>query len=120
MIKKLKSFFKKLFSKKFVHPVVNEKLSNAIDDKISKRIEKQNDLAKDYEIVLNGIVKTYVSKQYESVDTMKVAFDLSNKEWNKICKEVNGKSKLINLNKNAFKNKVEFVIKTLKDGTSKK
>lgn len=117
----MKSFFKKLFSRKFIHPVVNEKLSNAIDDKIAARVRQQQDLTREHEIVLNDIIKTYFSKKYESVDTMKVAFDLSNNKWQKICREVNGKSKLINLNKNAFKNKVEIIIKTLKEnGTNKK
>lgn len=121
MIKKIKRIFKILFSKRFVHPVVDERLSTAIDDKIEARKKAQENESAIYEAKLNEFVKTYFSKKYESVELMGVSFAETNRQWKKLCRDVNRRNKLINLNKNAFQNRVQLVINQMKqNGTENK
>lgn len=115
MLKLWKSF-KKLFSFKFVHPLVNERVDHAITDKIKAHAKKQDKEASKYQDELNSIVRTYFSRPYETRLEMEVAFQECNRTWKKLCKEVNSTNKLINLNKSAFENQVKLVIKETQNG----
>jgi len=115
MIKNIRRIFKKWFSFKFKHPAVDETLNTAINDKIASRVKLQEAETKIHTDTLNSYLKTYFSKQYESPEMMKLAFDTTNKKWLNLVREVNGTSKLINLKKDAFKNQVELVIKKIKE-----
>ena len=119
MILLIKKLLKKLFSYKFIHPIVNERLSNAIDDKRNSRIKLQNEEIKKYNDILNGYLKTYFSKTYNSADDMSFTYKLINKEWKQLCVKVNSTNKLINLNKTSFEKQVKSVINKVNE-TKKK
>ena len=115
MLKKIKSFFRKLFSKQFIHPEVNKRLSNAIDDKIARRNEDtEKEINKNTE-VLNSYLRTYFDKKYSSQSKMQVSFQTCNKQWLKHCREINSTNKLINVDKKAFEKQVKLVINKLKE-----
>lgn len=121
MLLKIKRFFKSLFSKNFIHPEINKRINTAIDDKIAGRVKAQSKETEKHTAFLNSLLRTYFSKQYDSPEMMKVSFDLCNKEWQTLVRDINSKSKLINLNKHAFSNKVKLVIKNINEnGTNKK
>ncbi|MES2592397.1 MAG: hypothetical protein V4608_10960 [Bacteroidota bacterium] len=115
MIQKIKKFLKTIFSARFTHPVVNEKLSTAIDDKLKKRVKEQGVEIDKNTLLLNSYLRTYFSKQYETPELMRHAFDVTNKEWQKHCRNINSTSKLINLDKEAFKKRVQLTIKTFNE-----
>lgn len=119
MWKSISNFFKRLFSKRFVHPIVNETLATAIDDKINRdnkqrqaNIEKHNDL-------LNQYVRTYFSRRYDNNDDMQIAFDTLNRDWKKHCRLINSTDRTINLKSNAFEERVKVVITNLKQNDRK-
>lgn len=115
MILKLRRLIKKWFSFKFKHPVVNQTLNTAIDDKIARRVKEQEAETKIHTDALNVILRTYFAKKYESPEMMKEGFDTCNKEWLTLVRKVNGTSKLINLKKDAFHNQVKLVIKKIEE-----
>lgn len=119
MLLKIKQWIKSLFSFRFVHPLINDKLSTAIDDKLSKRVRAQNDAVDHYNRILNMHLRTYFSKQYESPELMQAAFNFTNKEWHKLARDVNSTNKLINLDKEAFKKRVELTVKHFKESQTK-
>lgn len=113
---KIWKWFKSLFSfGKFVHPVVNEELSNLITDELGKRRTKQVEETEKHNEVLNGYLRTYFSTHYNDTTEMALAFELSNKKWKRYCRDVNATSKLINVSKEAFSNRVKMTINQLKE-----
>lgn len=119
MIKSISNFFKGLFSKRFVHPIINERLATAVDDKINRenkerqaRIEKHNE-------VLNQHVRTYFSRRYDNNDEMQIAFDTINRDWKKHCRLMNSTDRLLNLRSRAFEERVKTVITNLKENDRK-
>jgi len=118
-MKKLWKSFIKLFSFKFVHPVVNEELAHAINDKLDKRRKSQEDETEKYNDVLNSYLRTYFSTTYQNNQEMSIAFDLTNKKWKELCRDVNGKNKLINIKKEAFQNRVKLTFNQLNENKKK-
>lgn len=115
MNRKIKAFFKRIFSTKFIAPIVNEKLATSIDDKITRKRKEQEKLTEFHTSILNSFVKTYLSKKYENKQEMQIAFETCNKQWKKHCAQINSKEKLISLKKTAFESQVKIVIKKLKE-----
>lgn len=120
MWKRISKYFKGWFSGGFVHPVLNEKLNTAIDDKINAVKNKQSELSQKHTDLLNSYLRTYFSKEYSSTEEMAIAFDVSNKAWKKHCRTINSTEKLINLNKDAFANQVMAVVKHMKNNEKEK
>jgi hypothetical protein len=110
----IKRFLKSVFSKQFIHPIIDQKLDMAIDDKLKRRAIEQEKLTDKYTQILNNYLKTYFSKTYATNSDMELAFTTTNREWKKLCREVNSKEKLINLKKEAFENQVKLVINQIK------
>ena len=119
MLKRWKQFVKYFSFGKFVHPVVNEELAHAINDKLDKRRKDQEDETEKYNTVLNGYLRTYFSTTYQDNQEMSIAFDLTNKKWKELCKDVNRKNKLINIKKEAFQNRVKLTINQLNENKKK-
>lgn len=115
MWKKFRSFLRRLFSKGFIHPALNEKLNTVIEDKINRVQKDQQVLIDKYSEFLNSYLRTYFSKQYDSQTQMAVAFNATNKEWQKLCRQVNSTEKLINIDKEAFKRQVKLVVTKTKE-----
>jgi hypothetical protein len=116
MIKKLKELFRRFIQRiSFVHPVLDRELSSTIDSKIKRVQNKQQELADKYNQILNNYLKTYFSKKYSSQSEMAVAYSAADKEWKKLCREVNSTEKLININKDAFSRQVKLVIAKTKE-----
>ena len=105
-------FFKWLTSKARPHPIVNQKLDTAIDDKIKKRRIEQEKLIAEHNAILTSYAKTFFSKQYANNQEMAFAFVVADKQWRKHVREVNSTNKLINLGKEDFK---KLVMKTFAD-----
>jgi len=99
-------FYKKLFSTKFVHPVINERLAEAIDDKLNATRKEQEALKEKYNVIMRDNIHTFLSKQYSSAIEQQMAFDVINKDWKKLVREVNSTEKLINLNKRGFEQQI--------------
>ena len=108
-------WFKKLFSKNFIVPIVNERLATAIDDKIKARHKKQEALIDKHQAVLNGYLITYFKHKYANNEEMAIAYIEVNKLWVKYCRDINSTEKLINLNKNAFKTEVDKVLNKIEN-----
>lgn len=115
MWKKFKAFVKRTFSKRFIHPVFNEQINTVVDDKLKAEHLKREEISQKYTDILNGYVRTYFLKKYETMSDMEIAFKAINKEWKKICREVNSTEKLLNLNKDAFQRQVKLVVNKLKE-----
>ncbi len=98
------------FSTKFISPEVNQKLSNAIDDKIAQRRVLQNVAIDLHTKVLNEYLLTFLTKQYADSSERRIAFDFANKKWEKYCRSVNATNKLINLKKDSFKKRVKEIV----------
>lgn len=122
MLKRCIQFIKRniSFSKKFVHPVVDEQLDHAINDKLNKRRILQIEETEKYGDILNTYLKTYFAKEYNNSDEMGVAYGIINKQWEDLCREVNGKNKLINIKKDAFKNRVKLTIQKINETKAQK
>lgn len=114
-IRKIKDWLKKTFSAKFVHPIVIQKLDTALDDKIKRRAKDQDKEIEKQDEILAQYLKSYFGKQYKDQAEMSFAFGVVNKQWEKHCRNVNGTSRLIRLNKNAFKSKVKLVINNINE-----
>lgn len=110
MINKLRQKIKGLFSKRFIHPIIDTQLSTAIDDKINRRKSEQQIQSDKYNDILNSYLRTYFSKTYDSQLDMMVAFKSVNKKWKTLCRDVNSTNPLINLKKDAFQNQVKLVV----------
>lgn len=113
-MKKIKQFFKSLFSAKFIHPIVDEELDHAIHDKLRKRRQDQISETEKYNDILNTFLKTYFSKHYNNPQEMGIAFGIANKKWQKLCRDVNSTNKLINLKKESFTERVKLTINQIK------
>jgi len=122
MLKRWIQFIKKYlsFSKEFVHPVINEQLDRAIEDKLRKRRVSQIEETEKYTEILNSYLKTYFSKTYNNTDEMAVAYGLINKQWEELCRNVNGTNKLINIKKGAFKERVKLTIQKINETKAEK
>jgi hypothetical protein len=115
MYNKLKRFLGRFISfGKFVHPAVNEELKHAINDHLDKRRKEQEDEKEKFNEILNSYLRTYFSTPYLDNKEMSIAFELTNKKWKELCKSVNRKNKLINLQKESFSNRVKLTIEQLK------
>lgn len=112
-MKKLWIWFKSLFSLHFVHPSANEELAHAINDKLDKRRREQEEQSEKYNDILNGYLRTYFSTTYKDNNEMSIAFDLTNKKWKELCKQVNKSNKLINIKKDAFADRVKLTLNEL-------
>lgn len=112
-------WFKSLFSWKFVHPAVNEELAHAINDKLDKRRKEQEEQQEKYNDILNGYLRTYFSTAYVDNKEMSIAFDLTNKKWKELCKQVNKSNKLINIKKEAFTERVKLTLAELHKSKTK-
>lgn len=110
IIQNIKQFIKRMFSFKFVHPIIDEQIDHAINDKLKKRRLEQEDETVKYNDKLNSYLRTYFSKDYATPQEMAMAFALVNKQWQELCRSVNSKNKLINLNKNSFKDRVKLTL----------
>ena len=111
---KVKSFFKKLFSKHFISLEVNKELATALDDKLLRHKIKQEIAIEQHNKVLNSYLYTFLKKKYSNPAEMQLAFDITNKEWKKYTSKINSSNKLINLNKEAFKIRAtEVLTKTI-------
>lgn len=119
MWKSISSFFKGLFSKRFVHPIVNERLATAIDDKINRENKERQAKIEKHNEILNQYVRTYFSRRYSDNDEMQIAFDTINKDWKKHCRVINSTDKTINLKSNYFEQRVKTVITNLKENGNK-
>ena len=115
MLIKIKQFLKRIFSKRFIAPIINEKLATAIDDKIIRRRKDQEKKTQEHTDILNSFLKTYFSRKYNNSSDMLTAFNTCNKHWKKHCVLINSTEKLINLKKDAFEKNVEKVINKLKE-----
>lgn len=110
MWKKIVKWFKGLFSKNFITPVVNEKLATAVDDKIKAHHKVANKEADKYTQVMADYLKTFFSRKYTSDLDSQMAYDTINRDWKKLCKKVNGTSRHINLKKDEFERQVKIVL----------
>lgn len=119
-MKKIIKWFKSLFSTKFIAPVVIEKLSTAVDDKIARLKADALKEADVHKKILRDYVRTYFDKQYESSHDMEVAYHTINKEWKKHVRYINSTNKLINLSKLSFEKECERFIKIVKENKAKK
>ena len=122
MLKRFIQFIKRniSFSKEFTHPVINEQLDHAIEDKLRKRRVSQIEETEKYTDILNSYLKTYFSKTYNNSDEMGVAYGLINKQWEELCRDVNSKNKLINIKKGAFKERVKLTIQKINETKAEK
>ena len=114
---KIKAFLKKhiSFSKDFIHPVINENLSDAIDDKLTKRKVAQGIAIDIHTQTLNNYLHTYFSKlQGLTPQQAILAYDIANRNWRKYVRNINSTNKLINLNKDAFEIQVKKVLEKMK------
>jgi hypothetical protein len=115
MFTKFREFLRRLFQKSIAHPVIDTRVNTVIEDKIKRTQLAQMDLSDKYNSILNNYLKTYFSKKYTSQTEMAVAFKAVDKEWKKLCREVNGTEKLINIDKNAFSRQVKLVVSKTKE-----
>lgn len=115
-MKKLRELFRRFIQRiSFVHPTFDSELSTVIDSKIKRVQSKQEDLAEKYNKILNNYLKTYFTKKYNSQTEMAIAYQAANKEWKKLCREVNSTEKLINIDKGAFERQVKLVVAKTKE-----
>ncbi len=59
-----------------------------------------------YNAIMNDYIHTFLSKQYSSIIEQQMAFDLINKDWKNLVRQVNSTEKLINLSKTAFEKQI--------------
>lgn len=114
---KIKAFLKKhiSFSKDFIHPVINENLSDAIDDKLTKRKVSQKITIDIHTQVLNSYLHTYFTKiSTTDAGGAVLAYETANRSWQKYVRQINSNNKLINLNKKAFEQQVKKVLEKMK------
>ena len=115
MWKKFVKWFKGLFSKNFIVPVVNERLATAVDDKLKahgKQTQKEMDK---YTQIMADYLQTFFSRKYKSDLDSQLAFDTINRDWKKLCRDVNSTNKHLSLNKNEFERQVKIHLEKQKN-----
>jgi hypothetical protein len=122
MINKIKKFVGKYikFSTKFVAPiileeqnrdVIKEKIHSEIKKSVDAKNEKLDKEVNSHNVFIDELIKCHLGQSYNSVAEMQINFEICNKKWLKYCRDVNGRSKIISLNKNAFKDNVQRILK---------
>lgn len=117
--KRFCKWFKSLFSTKFIVPVVNERLSTAVDDKIKKRRIEFEKLKDENQQILRNYVRTYLDKEYTCEADMAFAYDTINRDWKKHVRLINSTSKVITLRKDGFEKEVKMLIANIKSKAAK-
>jgi hypothetical protein len=115
IIKIFLDFFKGI---RFIHPELEEKPSlvkKEIEGIVEKEMIKIDEKIASYDKILDDYIIAYLGKKYDTTLHMEAAYYAINRKWLDLCKQVNRKEKNINLNKNAFKNKVNNTINKLKN-----
>lgn len=97
----------------FISPEVNQKLSDAIDDKIAREKVKQSVEVNVHTKVLNSFLHTYFTKSYSSNEEMNIAYEAANKKWKEYVRGVNSTSRTLNLDKHAFEKHYQLVLKQI-------
>ena len=110
LLKKISSWF----SFGFVHPILDDGIATELNNKLGDRRKKQVSETDKYNDILKSYLRTYFSATYVDSKEMSIAFDLTNRKWKELCKDVNRKNKLINIQKEAFANRVKLTIEQLK------
>lgn len=115
IIKRIIEFFRSI---SFVHPILEEQPSlvkKEIDGVVEKEMMKIDEKISSYDKILDEYIIAYLGKKYDTPFHMEAAYYTINRQWLDLCKKVNRTEKNINLNKNAFKNKVNNTINKLKN-----
>jgi len=114
MWKRFLKWFKGLFSTRFISPIVNEQLNQAMDSKIKKWRKTYEQQKQKHDQVLADYLRTYFDKSYANELEQGVAFDAANRAWGKYCRDANSTSKHLTLSKDAFVRECNFFIKKIK------
>ena len=100
----------------FIHPIVNEQLSNAIDHKIAANEKETRAKVNFHNEYLKELLSTLISKNYNTSGDFQIAYEYLNKQWIDYAKKVNSTEKMLNLKRNAFSESFKLIIKNKNNG----
>lgn len=110
MFKKIAKFVRGLFSRNFIVPAVNEKLATAVDDKIKAHSKKTEIEQAKYTKIMADHLATFFARKYTCDIDSQLAFDIINREWKQLVRQVNSTNRHLNLKKDEFERQVKIVL----------